>query len=211
MCLASWLAVCPHNPKSLSFLNKANHYTPWLKSKHQKIQKPPTKFYVNHLGEKADNPGSVIYLHLERKLKNCRELLLLSGPRYTLPLSASSIGLRYYITQSLKTAPLPRKHQGSWDTAPRYPFLPDPQPSNATNTGPCSRAVSSQRHLPCTCCNPISIHLGCTPHNPVWLFYLHTCQHKALGQIPPHICPPNLGVCTTRLSLIPSPVTRFWN
>lgn len=66
----------------------------------------------------------------------------------------------------------------------QYPLLPDTQPSNATDTGSCSLAVSSQRHLPCTCCNPISIHSWCTPHNPVWLFYLHTCQRNALGQYP---------------------------
>ena len=49
------------------------------------------------------------------------------------------MGLRYYITQCLKTALLPRKHQGIWDTAPRYPLLP------LTHSPQTSRALLSRR------------------------------------------------------------------
>lgn len=165
-----------------SFLNKANIILPnW----NQNTRKSKAEVFFNYLGEKADKPGSASCTMKELNNRSAPFLPLL-GAGCTLPLSASSMGLRYYITQSLKTAPLPRKHQGSWDTAPRYPFLPDTQPSNATDTGPCFPAVSSQRHLPCNCCNPISIHL-CSPNNPVRLFYLPTCQANVRGRyIPPH-------------------------
>lgn len=160
-----------------SFLNKANT-TLWLKSKYQKIQKPWTKFY--YLGEKANIPGSV-FTCWKRESKSSIPVIFRC---WMYIISASSTGLRYYITQCLKTAPLPRKHQGILDTAPRYPFRPNTQPFNATDAEPCSLTVSSLRHLPCTCCNPISTHSWCTLHDCVWPFYLPTHQTNVLGRYP---------------------------
>lgn len=108
-----------------SFLNKAN--TPQLKLKYQKIQKPLTKFYMNYLGIKADNKGSVICT-----LKSHRAPFLpLSEAECTLPLSASSMGLRYYITQMPENCPITQKAPGYLRHCTKVSLPPsDTQPSN---------------------------------------------------------------------------------
>jgi hypothetical protein len=161
------------------------------KSKYQRIQKPPTKIYCNYLREKANNPVSVIHTWKEELKSLKAPFLQVLGTGCALLLLACSMGVRYYIIQCLNTAPLPRKHQGMWDTAPRYSFLPPSlthSPCMLLAAGSCSLAAP-QRHLPCACCNAISIYFWCSPLDPEWLFHSSDNYSKRI-HIPP---PPNLG------------------
>lgn len=171
------MAICPYNPRGLSSIKLTLH-----SDSNQNTRKSKSLELNFTIWEKKPTSQDQ-FLHAERENRRAPFLSLL-GAGCTLSLSASSTGLRYYITQCLKTAPLPRKHQGILDTAPRYPFRPNTQPFNATDAEPCSLTVSSLRHLPCTCCNPISTHSWCTLHDCVWPFYLPTHQTNVLGRYP---------------------------
>ena len=169
------MAICLYNPRSLSSIKLTLH-----SNSNQNTRKSKSlELNFTLFGRKSQH-SRISFYTLSRRAP----FLSLLGARCALPLSASSTGLRYYITQCLKTAPLPRKHQGILDTAPRYPFRPNTQPFNATDAEPCSLTVSTLRHLPCTCCNPFSTHSWCTLHDRVWPFYLPTHQTNVLGWYP---------------------------
>ena len=110
MCLASWLAGCMSTQPQKSFLNKANTTLPNSNQNTRKSKSFQPNFTWTILEEK---PTTQDQLFAPWKRVKESPFLPLLGDGWTLPLSASSMGLRYYTTQSLKTAPLPRKHQGS--------------------------------------------------------------------------------------------------
>lgn len=162
-----------------SFLNKANTAFPNSNQNTRKSKSLQLNLTWT-IWEKK--PTTTVLLHAPWKrvrVINKAPFLPLLGAGCTLSLFASSMGLRYYITQCWKTYPESTRvsetlHQGIpsslWYTALEHYWA-----------GPCSCILSSQRHLPCTCSNPLSIHSRCTPYDPVQLFYLPTHQANVLG------------------------------
>lgn len=177
-------------PPQKSFFNKTNTTLPNSDKNTSKSKSLQLNFTWT-TWEKRLTSHDQVFIPQKRVRRAPFQPLL--GARCTYRLSASSMGLSYYIIQCLKTAPLPTKHQGIWDTAPRYPFLPLTHSPWMLLMWGLALPVSSQRHLPCTCCNPIPSHSWCTLHDPVcllvyssWL-YLPPHQANVLGYPTTHL------------------------